>query len=365
MNILLTLTWDMSRGLEIGPLTLRYYSLLFAGGFVLGYFLMKGIFRREGIAQEKLDSLLTYVVIATVVGARLGHVFFYQWDYYRAHPGEILKVWEGGLASHGAAIAIIIAVIVYSRKVVQRNALWTLDRVVLTVALAACLIRVGNFFNSEIYGQIGNSEAETVFVNPVRESLQRSYGDYLASVDFALLPEREITDSLNYPLYQVWLQFQGPAQDREAAQNLVFNHLKPFLESRNRADQNLLIVGQELHWDPDREGYAWVTARGLPRAPSQLYEALAYLLIFFVLYRLFMLPSLRQRHGLFFGLFLLLVFGFRFVVEYGKEVQVSAEQGLSLNIGQQLSLPAIAIGIFFIGRALLRSPGTNAPAKSK
>lgn len=346
----------MSRGLEIGPLTLRYYSLLFAGAFVLGYLLLKGVFRREGIAIEKLDSLLSYVVVGTVVGARLGHVFFYQWDYYSQHPGEILKVWEGGLASHGAAIAIVLAVIIYSRRVVKRSSLWTLDRVVLTVALAGCLIRVGNFFNSEIYGQIGNSEAETVFLNPVRESLLRNYGDYLQAVEFEALEEREISDGLQYPLYQLQLQFKGPALKPEVAENLVFNHFKPFLDGRPRSDQNLLIAGQELHWHPDEAGVAWVAARGLPRSPSQLYEALAYLLVFFILYRLFMIPSLRAREGLYFGLFLVLVFGFRFVVEYGKEVQVVAEEGLSLNIGQQLSIPAVLVGLFFLLRALFTKP---------
>ena len=114
MHSLMTITWDMTKGLDLGIITLRYYSLLFALGFVLGYMLMKRIFKNEGVPQEKLDTLLTYVVIATVVGARLGHVFFYQWDYYSQHPSEILKVWEGGLASHGAAIAIIIAIIIYS-----------------------------------------------------------------------------------------------------------------------------------------------------------------------------------------------------------------------------------------------------------
>src|SRR5690606_21524415 len=187
MQSLLAITWDMGRGIDLGFFTIRFYSLLFALGFVLGYFLMKKMFEKAGVAQEKLDSLLTYVVIATVVGARLGHVFFYQWDYYSQHPGEILMVWEGGLASHGAAIAIIIAIIIYCKKVLKKSPLWMLDRVVITVALAGALIRIGNWTNSEIYGDIANSNMETVFTNPARERILMNFDNIFESVEFTAL----------------------------------------------------------------------------------------------------------------------------------------------------------------------------------
>ncbi len=347
MDQLLSFTWDFSRGIDLSVITLRYYSLLFALGFVLGYLIMKRIFEKEGIALEKLDALLTYVVIATVLGARLGHVFFYQWDYYSQHPVDILKVWEGGLASHGAAIAIVIAIIIYSKKVIDRPALWVLDRVVITVALAACFIRIGNFANSEIYGDIGNSSWETVFTNPVRERILVNYGDYIDAVEFIEKDEYEITDSLSYPLYDLQLQFGAKIPNQEVAERLVLNRLKPLLAASSKEDLNMKITGQKLRWDDTVADQAYIEARGYPRNPTQIYEAIAYLLIFFILARLYLVADVRQRQGMLFGLFLILLFGFRFAIEFIKENQVLSEQGRSLNIGQTLSIPAVLVGLYF------------------
>lgn len=347
MDQLLSITWDLGRGIDLSILTLRYYSLLFALGFVLGYLIMKRIFQKEGIAIEKLDTLLTYVVVATIVGARLGHVFFYQWDYYSQHPVEIFKVWEGGLASHGAAIAIIIAMIIYSKKVIDKSALWILDRVVITVALAGCFIRLGNFANSEIYGDISNSSWEMVFTNPVRERILVNYGDYIDAVDFIEKDEYEITDSLNYPLYDLQFQFGSKIPNHEVAERLVLTRLKPLLVASAKEDLNLVITGSQLHWDDTIEGQAYIEARGYPRSPTQIYEAFGYLLIFFILARLYLVADVRQRQGMLFGLFLILIFGFRFAIEFMKENQVVAEQGRSINIGQTLSIPAVLAGLYF------------------
>lgn len=347
MDHLLSITWDLGRGLDLGFFTLRYYSLLFALGFVLGYLIMKRIYQREGIAIEKLDTLLTYVVIATILGARLGHVFFYQWDYYSQHPGEILQVWKGGLASHGAAIAIILAMIIYSRKVVDKSALWVLDRVVITVALAGCFIRLGNFANSEIYGDVSNSSWEMVFTNPVRERIILNYGDYIEGVEFIEKEEYEITDSLQYPLYDLQLQFTSKIPSQEVAQNLVLNRIAPLLAASTKEDLNMQITGSHLRWDDTVQGQAYIEARGYPRSPTQIYEAIGYLLIFFILFRLYMVSDVRQRQGMLFGLFLVLIFGFRFAIEFIKENQVIAEQGRSINIGQTLSIPAVLAGLYF------------------
>ena len=347
MDQLLSITWDLGRGIDLSILTLRYYSLLFALGFVLGYLIMKRIFQKEGIAIEKLDTLLTYVVVATIVGARLGHVFFYQWDYYSQHPVEIFKVWEGGLASHGAAIAIIIAMIIYSKKVIDKSALWILDRVVITVALAGCFIRLGNFANSEIYGDISNSSWEMVFTNPVRERILVNYGDYIDAVDFIEKDEYEITDSLNYPLYDLQFQFGSKIPNHEVAYRLVLTRLKPLLMASAKEDLNLVITGSQLRWDDTIEGQASIEARGYPRSPTQIYEAFGYLLIFFILARLYLVADVRQRQGMLFGLFLILIFGFRFAIEFMKENQVVTEQGRSINIGQTLSIPAVLAGLYF------------------
>lgn len=139
-------------GVTLGPLAVRWYGMMFLVGFVIGYRIVWHIFRHEGAPEEWLPTLLIYVAVATIVGARLGHCFFYEWDYYSAHPEKIIAFWEGGLASHGGTIAIIIAIFIYSRVVTKRPALWTFDRLVIAIALVGCLIRLGNLFNSEIFG---------------------------------------------------------------------------------------------------------------------------------------------------------------------------------------------------------------------
>lgn len=137
---------------SLGPLSVRWYGLAFAIGFTVGYALVSRMFRHEGAPERWLGSLLIYVVVATVVGARLGHVFFYEWDYYSVHPEKILRIWEGGLASHGGTIALIIALFIWSWCVSRKPASWVFDKIVVAIALVGGLIRLGNLMNSEIYG---------------------------------------------------------------------------------------------------------------------------------------------------------------------------------------------------------------------
>lgn len=137
---------------SLGPISVRWYGLAFAVGFIIGYDIVSRMFRHEGAPERWLGVLLAYIVIATIVGARLGHVFFYEWDYYGTHPAEILKIWNGGLASHGGAIAIIIALFLFSWFVTKKPASWVFDKIVVATALVGGLIRLGNLMNSEIYG---------------------------------------------------------------------------------------------------------------------------------------------------------------------------------------------------------------------
>ncbi|MFV0289327.1 MAG: prolipoprotein diacylglyceryl transferase [Mangrovibacterium sp.] len=137
---------------HIGSLSIRWYGLMFALGFLIGYNIVERMLKQEGEDQKWLDSIFMYMLIATIVGARLGHVFFYSWDYYKFHLDEIWKVWEGGLASHGGAIGIFIALYIWSKKISKRPIFWLLDRVVVPTALVAAMIRFGNLMNSEIYG---------------------------------------------------------------------------------------------------------------------------------------------------------------------------------------------------------------------
>ncbi|MCI5082117.1 MAG: prolipoprotein diacylglyceryl transferase, partial [Saprospiraceae bacterium] len=152
-TLLAYINWDVNPEIfTIGPVTPRWYGLLFATGFLIGLYIVRKMFEEEKVPESWLDKAFIYVVVGTVVGARLGHVFFYDWDYYSEHLAEIPMIWKGGLASHGGAIAIIIALWIFSKRVSKKSILWILDKVVVPTALAGCFIRLGNLMNSEIYG---------------------------------------------------------------------------------------------------------------------------------------------------------------------------------------------------------------------
>lgn len=147
------ITWTVHPAIfSIAGREIRWYSLMFAFGFWIGYKIVERMFKKDQVPESWLDSLFLYVFAGTVIGARLGHCLFYDPGYYLAHPIDIFKVWEGGLASHGGAIGIILAVLIYSRRVTHRNPLWTFDRLVVPVALVGAMIRIGNLMNHEIYG---------------------------------------------------------------------------------------------------------------------------------------------------------------------------------------------------------------------
>ncbi len=152
-DILNFIHWNVNPEIfQLGPFSVRWYGLLFASGFLIGYYIGERMLKSENVSQQWIDSAFFYIIIATVVGARLGHVFFYGWDYYSQNPGEILKVWHGGLSSHGGTIGIFVAIYVYSKRVTKRSMFWILDRIVVPTALVAAFIRMGNLMNSEIYG---------------------------------------------------------------------------------------------------------------------------------------------------------------------------------------------------------------------
>ena len=169
----LSFVWDPSEGIDLGFFLIRYYSLMFVVAFTLGWFITKRIFKNEGEPLEKLDSLFIYMVIAILLGARLGHVLFYQSELIFEDPISIflpfrtVPVFEytgfQGLASHGAAIGVIIAMFLYSKKVLKKPVLWILDRIVIPVACGAIFVRIGNFINSEIIGKATNSDFGVIF----------------------------------------------------------------------------------------------------------------------------------------------------------------------------------------------------------
>ncbi len=147
-----SIVWNMNPDIISGPVTIRWYGLMFAIGFLIGYEIVARMFRHEGAPERWLGLLLMWVVAGTLIGARLGHCFFYEWNFYSAHPSEIIKVWKGGLASHGGAIGVITGVLLFSWITSKRSPLWTFDRLVIPIALVGGMIRLGNLFNSEIFG---------------------------------------------------------------------------------------------------------------------------------------------------------------------------------------------------------------------
>ena len=169
----LSFLWDPSEGINLGFYTIQYYSLMFVIAFVVGWFITKSIYKNENVSLDKLDSLFIYMVLAILIGARLGHVIFYQSELITEDFFSIflpISTVDGikftgfrGLASHGAAIGVIIAMFMYSKKVLKQPVLWILDRVVIAVAFGAILVRFGNFMNSEIVGKPTNSEFGVVF----------------------------------------------------------------------------------------------------------------------------------------------------------------------------------------------------------
>ncbi len=302
MTLPLHIIWNPSEGIDLGFFVIRYYSLMFVLAFGLGWYIMKKIFDRENEPIEKLDSLFIWTVLSTLLGARLGHVFFYEWDVYKHHPEEILLPFKfsphfeftgfQGLASHGAAIAIIITMYFFSKKVMKRPLLWILDRIVIPVSSGAIFVRIGNFFNSEIVGKETTSSIGIRFVR----------------------------DRYN------------PKQAMEATR----------LPTPNQAYDAI------VH-DPK---YGGLLESVTPRHPAQLYEAGAYILVFGILFFLYWKTNAREKLGYLFGMFLVLLFTVRFIVEFVKESQGGFESYLGLfSTGQWLSIPFILIGLYLVFNA--------------
>ncbi len=258
----LVVNWNVNPVIvQLGGFELRYYSLLFVAGFILGWYIVKSFFKREGISEKLLDPMLYMLLICTIVGARLGHCIFYQPDYYFGSWAcfwEIFMPWKGGLASHGGTIAIILGIWWYAKKYGPKNDfdfVWVLDHLVIPVSFAACFIRLGNLFNSEIYGA---------------------------------------------PTSLPW----------------------GFVFQRN--------------------------GETVPCHPTQLYEAGTYLLLGIALMILYWKKLDKMCRGSFVGIFLIVCFGSRFLIEFIKNDQVGFEAGMALNMGQLLSIPFVLLGIGFL-----------------
>lgn len=257
LAVLAQITWDVSPEIfRLGPLPIRWYSLGWLLAFGMGFYIVRWMYRREGKPEGDLESVLLYMILGAIIGARLGHCFFYRPDYYLAHPLEIVAFWKGfrGLASHGGTLGILVSLYLFSRKHADQPYFWLLDRVAVPTALGGFFIRMGNLMNSEILGRPSDVPWAMVFT---------------------------------------------------------------------RVDN-------------------------VPRHPAQLYEALSYLLIFFILLGLYRKRSLRLPSGFLIGIFFITVFGARFLIEFVKERHAAFEAGLPFSMGQILSVPMVVLGLVLV-----------------
>ncbi|GGD02951.1 prolipoprotein diacylglyceryl transferase [Hyunsoonleella pacifica] len=289
--------WNPVTGIDIiGNFKLHFYSLMWIVAFLLGLYIMKRIYTKEKVKLEYLDPMFIYVVLSTMLGARLGHVLFYQselisQDFFSIFlPFKFKGGFEftgfQGLASHGATIGIIIGMYLYRRKYTYKSLLWILDRLVIPVASGAVFVRIGNFINSEIIG--------------------KASGDFPLGVRFI---------QEYYNKYEV--QSITKIRDVQDAYNAVANN------------PELLEAVPYRH-------------------PAQLYESFCYVFVFLILWYFYSKTLKREQSGFLLGLFLVLLWTVRFFIEFVKEAQVDERATWALNTGQWLSIPFILIGLYLM-----------------
>jgi phosphatidylglycerol---prolipoprotein diacylglyceryl transferase len=332
-------------------LTLRWYGLLFALGFLLSQQILYYIFKKEGKPEKDVDTLTIYMVIATVIGARLGHVLFYEPERYLSNPIDIIKIWEGGLASHGATVGILFALWLYGRKkFVGQNYLQTLDRIVILVALTGALIRFGNFMNSEIIGKPTQSDYGVVFARNVTEVLK---GD--GSVTQVNYVEQDTTpNTQGYMPIKILLEFEkGQANSLEGYYQYVDNRVDGYLSYNAYVREHINQTETDYDLSQDEAGttYAIINTYAIPRHPAQLYESISCLMLFGFLFFLWTRHKEKLPEGRLFSIFLIVCFGLRIVFEFLKENQVDFENNLPLNMGQLLSIPLVLVGVFMLIRS--------------
>ena len=281
------ITWDVNPELfTIFGREIRWYGLFWVVGLIVAVYIVQRIFDKEKLPQKWFDSLFIYMMLGIILGARIGHCLFYEPAYYLAHPLKILYIWEGGLASHGGVLGIIIAVWLYSRNVTKKSMIWTFDRVIVPTGFTSAFIRLGNLMNHEIYGGPTSQPWGFRFIE-------------------------------NIP---AWMAGAPP-----------------------------------IYTEPSH--------------PTQIYEALIYLLVFAVTMYMYWKTDAKKKQGLLLGIAMIMIFLSRFFIEYIKEVQVDSEllmrQNTGLILGQWLSIPFVIWGIWLVWNAFRNHKGDKSPVAVK
>ncbi|MBS1487053.1 MAG: prolipoprotein diacylglyceryl transferase [Bacteroidetes bacterium] len=348
--------------MSIGSFALRWYGLLFALGFLICQQVLYYMYRQEGKPDRDVDTLTVYMMIATIIGARLGHVIFYEPTMLWKEPLSVILPFElhpfkftglQGLASHGAAIGILFGLWLYSRKKKpNQNYLQVLDRIVILVCLTGCFIRLGNFFNSEIIGKPSNNPLAVVFINRVTESIQQDQ----SGKDIV---EKVTVEKTNLPNGQdgrvpinILLLFKTGVSEQQA-RSFVTSNVKYYLsqytefvdEPSGHTPPYDVIKGSDGNYS------AFVQTFGIARHPAQLYESLSCLALFGFLFWYWSRKKINLPEGRIFGLFMIILWTLRFAYEFLKINQVSFEDTMTLNMGQILSIPLVIVGVLILIRS--------------
>lgn len=358
--------------LSLGSFSLRWYGLLFALGFLISQQVMYYIFRKEGRPEKHVDTLTVYMVAATILGARLGHVIFYQPELFVTDPLSILLPFEFspfkftglmGLASHGAAFGILFALWLFSRKKKhEMSYLQILDRIVIVVALTGALIRLGNFFNSEIIGKPSdNNPFSVVFVNRVTEGLMEYRVNSNPTESIKVEKNEELQAGANgrVPL-NIYVFFKQGTSTEEASRFLN-GDMKYFLSYYDEfidqpSDEPLKY---QITTEASGKLAARVSTLGIARHPAQLYEAISCVILFIVLFLMWYKDKEKLPTGRIFGVFMIVLWSLRFAYEFLKENQVLFENQLPINMGQILSIPLIIAGVLILIWSYRNSSANN------
>ena len=363
MRLLNYILWDVDPSIFklFGEREVRWYGLLWALSFIIGQQIMLWVYDKEGIDKKAAESLTVYMIVSTILGARLGHCFFYDWDVYSKDLIKIFYIWEGGLASHGAAVGIIVGMILYVRKFKPKSFFWLMDRIVIGAALAGAFIRFGNLMNSEIIGKPNEASYSFAFVKNTERSLYNVM-PHVQDVSYQKTSSDTLVDGFKYPKAKLILDINGhhsianQAVVTKMVQEQAFGILDRIEHSPNTEDHHIKLLGtrptitvkkHKLDWEASFDVFL------VPRHAGQLYESFSCVILFFILLAIYYKFKTKTPEGLIFGIFLIYVFGLRIVWETTKEVQVAFEKDMSMNMGQWLSIPFITLGLLILINSLL------------
>jgi phosphatidylglycerol---prolipoprotein diacylglyceryl transferase len=352
------LVWDPNpEFFSIGGFSVGWYGFLFALGFLLSQRLVIFMYKKEGKPERDLESLLVHLIVGTVVGARLAHCLFYDPLFYLSHPLEILKIWEGGLASHGATIGIISALYVFSRRKKDQGLLWLVDRVVIVSLMTAALVRTGNFINGEIVGTPTQSGYGVVFASDVHRAIIEMHPQV------ARCTITQSTSSKGEPpgVVPVDVRIEIPSleMDEGSVRAILEREIKSTLARHYLVTPHIRQPQDvPLHYSLlDSRGVfiADITTAGIARHPVQLYEGVFCLLLAVVFFVQWWKRKGTLPHGTLLGWFFVLVFTARIFIDTVKEKLAPVETALPVGMGQLLSVPFVIVGVWLVWRVRRRA----------